>query len=77
VTVADALMHPSDPGLPLFDLYTFATSVGFELISCEAKIENDGYVIGFEDPLLVWNKILEADKKQELLTNPILLFRKA
>lgn len=76
-TVADALMHPSDPGIPLSYIYEHATRFGLELIYCEGKLENEGYVLGFENPILSWNKIVEGDKKQELLTNPILIFRKA
>jgi SAM-dependent methyltransferase len=77
VTVADALMHPSDPGIPLSYIYEQATRLGLELIYCEGKIENEGYILGFENPILSWNKIVEGDKKQELLTNPIIIFRKA
>ena len=77
VTVADALMHPSDTGVPLPYIYEQATRLGLELIYCEGKLENEGYILGFENPILSWNKIIEGDKKQELLTNPILIFRKA
>lgn len=77
VSVADALMHPSDPGFPLSYFYDQAQLLGLELIYCEGKLENEGYLLGFENPHLTWNKIMEGDKKQELLTNPILIFRKA
>ncbi len=77
VTVADALMHPSDPGVPLSYIYEQATLLGLELIYCEGKLENEGYILGFENPILSWNKIINGDKKYELLTNPILIFRKA
>lgn len=76
MTVADALMHPSDPGLPLTDIYTMAVSLGLKLIYCEGKLENEGYLYGFEDPEIIWQKIVEGDKKQELLTNPVLIFCK-
>lgn len=76
-SVADALMHPCDPGFPLSYIYDQATRLGLELIYCEGKLENEGYILGFENPVLSWNKIVEGDKKQELLTNPILIFRKA
>ena len=76
-TVADALMHPSDPGFPLSYFYEQAHLLGLELVYCEGKLEKQGYVLGFENPILAWNKIVEGDKKEELLTNPILIFRKA
>lgn len=76
-SVADALMHPSDPGFSLSYFQEQAQVFGLELVYCEGKLENGGYVNGFENPFLAWNKIIEADKKQELLTNPILIFRKA
>ncbi|APJ04988.1 class I SAM-dependent methyltransferase [Silvanigrella aquatica] len=77
VSVADALMHPSDPGWPLPYIYEQATQLGLELIYCEGKLEKEGHILGFENPILAWNKIVEGDKNQELLTNPILIFRKA
>ncbi|BBH54582.1 class I SAM-dependent methyltransferase [Fluviispira sanaruensis] len=76
VSVADALMHPSDQGISLNYFHECALQLGLEMIYCEGKIENMGYQVGFENPIEVWYKILEADKKQELLTNPIMIYRK-
>ncbi len=76
-TVADALMHPCDPGIPLTDIYNICVSLGLRLIYCEGKLENEGYLYGFEQPELTWQKIVEGDRKQELLSNPVLIFCKA
>jgi len=76
VSVADAFMHPSDPGIPLNLINEMAKKLELEMIYCEGKLEDSGYVLGFDDPISTWNKIVEADEKQELLTNPIIIFRK-
>nr|BFD30659.1 hypothetical protein GTC16762_02770 [Pigmentibacter ruber] len=74
--IADAFMHPSDPGIPLGDIYDMALSLGLKLIYCEGKLESEGYLFGFDNPNEIWEKIVEADSKQDLLTNPILIFSK-
>ncbi|WGL61353.1 class I SAM-dependent methyltransferase [Pigmentibacter sp. JX0631] len=74
--VADAFLHPSDPGIPLGDIYDMASSLGLKLIYCEGKLESEGYLLGFDNPDEVWKKIVEADAKQDLLSNPILIFCK-
>ncbi|WP_161597666.1 class I SAM-dependent methyltransferase [Fluviispira multicolorata] len=75
-SVADALMHPSDPGISLNYFHESALQLGLEMIYCEGKIENIGYETGFENPQEVWNKVVDADTRKELLTNPILIYRK-
>ena len=74
--VADALMHPSDPGLCLENILPMAEKYNLKLIYCQAKLENQGLVCGFQDPLKVWNEILNADKNYTLLNNPTLIFTK-
>ncbi len=75
-TVADALMHPSDNGLCLSDLYDFAKENQLKLIFCEAILEKKGLVADFHDPEKIWREIIECDKRGELLSNPIVFFRK-
>lgn len=74
--VADAFMHPSDPGLCLDNILPMAEKYSLKLIYCQAKIESQGIVCGFQEPLQVWEKILDADKENNLVSNPVLIFTK-
>lgn len=74
--VADALMHPSDPGLCLEDIIPMCQRNHLSLIYCQAKIEAQGLVCGYENPMETWNNIVDADKKRNLLSNPILILKK-
>ncbi|MES2614923.1 MAG: class I SAM-dependent methyltransferase [Bdellovibrionota bacterium] len=74
--VADALMHPSDPGLSLESILPMAEKYKLKLVYCQAKLEKQGLVYGFQEPLKTWASIVSADKKQTLLNNPILIFSK-
>jgi SAM-dependent methyltransferase len=73
--VIDALMHPSDPGLPLVRIVPWAHNLGLQLIYCEAKLDT-GQVCSFEYATSTWERIVQADMQGALLTNPILIFRK-
>jgi len=75
--VADALMHPSDPGLCLENILPMAERNNLKLIYCQAKIEAQGLLYGFENPLETWKKILSADRDRTLISNPTLIFTKS
>jgi len=78
-TIADALMHPSDPGLPLPELRSLAASRGLRLVFCEAKSEEDGWVAGFGDTRethAAWRRLEDADARDALLSNVVAIFRK-
>ena len=74
--VADALMHPSDPGLSLESILPMANKHNLKLVYCHGKIEGEGIVTGFENSIDVWHKIVEADNNQLLLSNPVLILKK-
>jgi SAM-dependent methyltransferase len=76
--VADALMHPSDPGLPLPDLAARVDGLGAQLLFCEAKEERDGWICGFGpgDADAAWRRIVEADACDALLSNVVAILRK-
>jgi SAM-dependent methyltransferase len=74
--VADALMHPSDPGLPLDSLLDLAQQTGLEIVYCEGKVYGQGLLQGFENPKRTWHELVKADKRHDLLTNPLIIFKK-
>ena len=75
-TVADALLHPSDPGFPPENLLTWSKELGLKLVFCEARINSEGWISGFADARQVWEKIVEADAKDGLLSNIVAVFKK-
>jgi SAM-dependent methyltransferase len=78
-SVADALLHPSDPGLPLPDLRRWANAHGLRLVFCEAKSEEHGWVAGFgatRETTTTWQCIEEADARENLLSNVVAIFLK-
>lgn len=75
-SVADALLHPSDPGLPPEKMMEWADACGLRLVFCEARVDSDGWVAGFQDALDVWRHIVAADAKDGLLSNIVVVFRK-
>ncbi len=74
--IADALLHPSDPGLDLNDLAEMAKKNKLQLKYCHGKIETHGIVHGFEDAQQAWKNIVSFDVQQQLVSNPILIFNK-
>lgn len=75
-SVADALLHPSDPGLPPENLMHWAKLAKLRLVFCEARVDSDGWVAGFADAPQVWDRICEADAKDGLLSNIVAVFKK-
>ena len=78
-TVADALLHPSDAGLPLDALRSLAARQGMRLVFCEAKSEESGWIAGFGDTretIAAWRRIEDADACDALLSNVVAIFRK-
>jgi Methyltransferase domain len=75
-TVADALMHPCDTGLDPSSLQKWLEEFGMKIVFCEASVSDDGKIAGFENANEVWKKIIEADKKEGLLSNIVLIAKK-
>ncbi|MCA2960105.1 MAG: class I SAM-dependent methyltransferase [Silvanigrellales bacterium] len=78
-SVADALLHPSDPGLPLEDVRKWAVAHGLRLVFCEAKFDDDGWQAGFghtPETAAAWRKIEAADTRDALLSNVVAIFLK-
>jgi 2-polyprenyl-3-methyl-5-hydroxy-6-metoxy-1,4-benzoquinol methylase len=74
-SLADALLHPSDPGLALDDLTQMLSNLNLKIMYCEGLIEDEGFKMGFRDANEVWDQIVKADQAQKLLSNPILILR--
>lgn len=77
--VADALLHPSDPGLPLEDLRKWAVAQGLRLIFCEAKFDDSGWQASFgasPETAAAWRKIEDADAHDALSSNVVAIFLK-
>ncbi len=72
--LADAFMHPSDPGVSPTDVVHWAIEMGLKLSFCEAKIENEGRIAGFQDAHLQFENIARAEKSGQLLSNVVLIF---
>ena len=76
--IADAFLHPSDPGLPLENVTHWLADEGMDIVFCEAKIHEVGWVSGWgpKDASAVWQQICAADATEDLLTNPVLVAQK-
>lgn len=83
--LADALLHPSDPGFPLPEVLAAAEGAGFRLAFCEGKIHERGLVAGFgpgaqageeDDAASVWAELAAADARGDLVSNVVAVFRK-
>ncbi len=75
-TVADALLHPSDPGLDPDDLMKYFKNTGMKFLYCEAKIYKKGWKVGIEQPEEAWEEIIAAEKKCNLISNITVTFMK-
>lgn len=67
--VADALLHPCDPGLEPRDVVNWAHELGCVLIFCRARSHAKGWIVGVEQPHLEWQRILEAEAAGDLVSN--------
>jgi SAM-dependent methyltransferase len=74
--VADAFLHPSDPGLPLERLLELSAQVGLTCRFCEAKIWNEGWVAAAGDCSALLNRLAVADRRGDVVSNIILIFQK-
>lgn len=73
--IADALMHPSDPGFSLESLEGLAGEHGLRMVFCESKSSESGWLVGFGARAPeVWGHIVDAEKRQDLLRNVIVTF---
>ena len=77
--VADALLHPSDPGLPLAELLPIFRDLRLDVSFVEAKFDHDGWKASFgtgpkTEALL--EEIARADMVGTLSSNLTLLLRK-
>ena len=72
-SIADAFLHPSDPGLSLEEMTSWFEILKLKILYCEAKIYNKGIVSGSGNAFDVWQEIMLADKKQDLLSNPVII----
>lgn len=75
-SVADAFMHPSDPGFDLNSLVQWADEFGFEFLFSEAKVDEKGWIAGFKDPLKSYKEIISYDLEDKLLSNIVLVLEK-
>lgn len=75
-SIADALMHPSDHSMDIEKIVKNCRKKGLELIFCEAKITEKGWVAGIEDPHSTWLEILNAEKKCEIISNILITFER-
>lgn len=75
-SVADAFLHPSDHPLAIRDVVSWANEFGLELIFCEGKIDDQGWVAGFESPMAVMETLASVDESDGLASNFIAVFKK-
>lgn len=76
-SVADALLHPSDPGLNILDCIDMAKRQGLKLVYCEGKCEKSGALKDLRSAENTAKVLAEADARQELLSNFTCIFVKA
>jgi SAM-dependent methyltransferase len=77
--VADALLHPSDPGLPLESLLLMLENNGLETVFCEASMQDQGWKAAFgAGPLMkqTLEVMSQADKVGNLNSNVTLVLKK-
>lgn len=75
-TVADAFMHPSDPGLSISDVCDWAKQEKLDIVFCEGKIDNQSWIAGFDKPEAVCRQLAAADEREGLASNFIAVFKK-
>ncbi len=75
-SVADALLHPSDPGLKPSDLVGWAKEAGLSIVFCEAKIHPEGWRAGIENTEQTLNEILIAENESNIVSNLTFVFMK-
>jgi SAM-dependent methyltransferase len=76
-SVADALLHPSDPGLKPSELVRWAEEAGLSLLFCEAKIHPIGWRAGIENAEQTLDEILLAEKESNIVSNLTFVFKKS
>lgn len=77
--MADALLHPSDPGLDPVELAHRAGQLGLQMVYCCARSCEDGWMAGFgteSDVNESWMRIAEAERSGDLESNVELIFVK-
>lgn len=74
--VADALLHPCDPGLDPAQVVAWAAAFGCRLIYCRAKCVDQGWLVGIEEPLKTWQQIEACERRGDVLSNVELIFAK-
>ena len=67
--VADALLHPCDPGLDPEHLGKWITELGLRLVYCAARSGRDGWLVGIDEPMQTWESILERERAADLISN--------
>jgi SAM-dependent methyltransferase len=67
--VADALLHPCDPGLDPELLGKWIAQLGLKLVYCTAKSGRDGWLVGIDEPMQTWDSILERERAADLISN--------
>jgi SAM-dependent methyltransferase len=75
-SVADALLHPSDPGLSPAQLCQWAKNSGLKTLFCEANVYSKGWIAGIENPEEILSEILLAESNSNLVSNITLVFQK-
>lgn len=74
--VADALLHPSDPGLDLGKLGEKITSLRMNVVYSRAKSQTVGEILGILEPETAWREILAEEKAGNLISNVELILVK-
>lgn len=77
--IADALLHPSDPGLDPSQLVLRARERGLQMVYCSARSSSEGWISGCAGAAIVseaWVRIAAAECAGELDSNIELIFSK-
>lgn len=73
--LADALLHPSDPGLAPAMLGKWAQETGLRMVFCESRCAQRDWIVGFGDGAgAAWDEILAAEKEGSLVRNVVVSF---
>lgn len=76
VSVADALLHPSDPGLSISSVVEWAHKYGFKFIYCEAKTNDEGWVRKLVNVEHAVQRLSRLDADEGLLSNFTCILKK-
>jgi SAM-dependent methyltransferase len=79
VSVADALLHPSDPGLTLSHLKSWCDDLNLKIVFCEAKDQECSWLMGCDansNTDEYWRRICESERRGTIISNITLILKK-